>query len=158
MQVHTAICRYALSVMQPSYPGSQITTPLAYLNKLQCQPVRTTAFVTSAIVSAFLCQSSRTAPKNSFSGPGVFLTDYTNRVHLTACSVTYWCPCRAGSWSKYRMCSFRGKSSCLSIVSFFAMLFEFYCSLSVKASSVASALGLVIFAALHIPAHHKFCR
>jgi len=148
MQVSREIERYPVGFMYSSFPGLRITTSLTHFHMAGRLPVRTTDFTTSMIRFFSHFQSRCTVPQASFSGPGAFPIDSTNRAHSTACPVTEWCTCPTGGSSKYWLCSIGEKNSHLSISSFSVIVFACIPSLPVRALTVPPARGLANFTAL----------
>jgi len=108
-------------------------------------------FISLMIVHLSHIQRSQMAPKDSFSGPGEFLTNWDYRTCSTACSVSrvVALPARGGSWCW--LSTFRGNDLCLSISSFCDITFSYLPSLSGKASTGGASLSArVLYCSLYL--------
>jgi hypothetical protein len=130
----------------------RITTALACFCTAICHLVQKTTFNSCTHVSLPHSKTRGTARSHSLFGQGAITSDYAIRAHLNACSGSDSYTFHGGGSWKNLFSSFGGKKCCLSISSILVMVVLCLPSLSVSASTVNPALGLVNFAALQTSA------
>jgi hypothetical protein len=132
--------RYTLRFGSSSFPGFHIITTLAHVDTAGCQPVRNTACASSSIFSASHFQSRHMSPYGTLSRHGILVTDRPKRGCPTTSLAMDQCASPPRGSLKCWSCSFWGKDSHLTISYFFGMVFAFFPSLSVRASTAAPFL------------------